>query len=89
MSKPFYIKCIQGVVEQVYDEDGYPLSQTFIPLDSAEVDRRIVRDEDAPLEDGELEDDEVIEHPEDIEALLQIEKHCELEMVQPPAPPRR
>ncbi len=87
MSQPFYVKCTQGIVEQVYDVNGYCISQTFIPLDSADVDRRICRSDEEQLEDGELEDDEVIEHPEDLEAIMQIEKHCDFEMVQPPPPP--
>ncbi len=85
---PFYIKVIQGVVEQVYDHDGYCISQQFLPMESADVDRRIVMPETVEIGDGELEDDEIIEHPEDIEAILQIEKHCDFEMMQPPPPPK-
>ena len=87
MGQPFYIKVVQGVVEQLYDDEGNCLGQQFLPMESADVDRRIVRDEDAALDDGELENDEVIEHPDDIEALLQIEKFQAFEMVQPPALP--
>ena len=87
MSQPFYIKVVQGVVEQVYDTDGYCIGQTFLPLESADVDRRICRDENAPLEEGELEDDEIIAHPEDIEQILQIEKYQDFDMVQPPERP--
>lgn len=85
--QPFYTKCIQGVVEQVYDTDGYCISQTFIPLESAEVDRRICRDDTADVGDGELEDDEIISHPEDVEMILQMEKYQAFDLVQPAPPP--
>jgi hypothetical protein len=83
---PFYRKVVQGLCEQVYDQNGYCISQSFTPLDAEDVERRIVRQEDQ-VADGELEDDETIEHPEDIEYILQIEKHCDFEMVQPQPPP--
>jgi len=75
------------MVEQVYDHQGYCISQQFLTLETADVDRRIIREISDDIDDSELEDDEVIEHPEDIEAILQIEKFCDYEMVLPTPPP--
>jgi hypothetical protein len=86
MGKPFYRKIVQGYIEQVYDEEGNCLSQEFFPHESAPVDRRIIRGEDENVTDGELEDDEVIEHPEDIAALESVEKFCGTDLVQPKPP---
>jgi hypothetical protein len=83
---PFYCKVVQGVVEQIYDQNGYCISQEFMPLDSADVDRRIIRNSDTEIE-GELEDDEVIEHPEDLEYIMQIEKFQDFDMSTPIPPP--
>ncbi len=82
---PFYVKVTTGLVEQVYDQHGYCISQEFMPIDSAEVERRIIRDETEGIGKDELENDEIIEHPEDLEYIMQIEKHCPFDMV-PPAP---
>jgi hypothetical protein len=83
MAKSLYTKIVQGCVEQVYDDNGNCLSQEFVPFEGAPVDRRIMRAEGEQIEEGDLENDEVIEHPEDIAAIEAVEKFQSFDMVQP------
>lgn len=79
-----YVKVIQGWCEVLYDFDGNPLACKFTQDDSKPVDRRALREEaDGPQTPEQLEDDEVIEHVEDLEYIESKEKFFDLQMVQP------
>jgi hypothetical protein len=83
-----YAKEIQGWCEQIYDMHGNCISQRFVAKDSEPIVRRVQLKEGELPQVGELEDEEVIEHPEDLAYLESIEKHCPMEMapVPPPVP---
>lgn len=83
MAKPLYKKIVQGFCEQVYDEAGNCVSQEFLTYDEEPVERRYIRLEDE--ENDGLEDDELIEHPEDLKMLVEREKFFPYEMSQPAA----
>lgn len=63
-----YTKIIHGWVEQIYDSEGKPLEQTFVP--SGNVDRRD-------------ENDDPIEDPVAVAQVEDKEKLCATDMVQP------
>lgn len=78
---PFYTKVVQGHVEQVYDTEGNCVEMRFVAHESDPVDRRIIRQPGDVVQNGELEDDEVITHPEDLKYILSRERFCPYEMV--------
>lgn len=83
---PFYVKVIQGCVEQTFDSAGYCIKQEFIAFDD-NVDRRIIKPEGEKVGEDELENDELIENEEDLEYINSIEKHVDIVLAQPPPPP--
>ena len=79
-----YVKVIKGWCEITYNFEGKPLSTKFVQNESEQIERRAQRDaSDGEQKEGQLEDDELVEHPDDIEYLESKEKYCHLEMVQP------
>jgi hypothetical protein len=79
-----YVKIIHGWVEQVYNLDGHCVEQKFVQNDSAPVERRALREDmDGDQTTDQLEDDEIIEHSEDVEYIESREKLCEIVIEQP------
>jgi hypothetical protein len=89
MAQPLYRRIVHGYVEQVYDALGTCVSQEFVALESQPVERRYVAPADAEAAEDELEDDELIEHPDDLETIEQVERFQPYDMVQPPKPKKR
>ena len=83
MSQPLYRRIVHGYCEQIFDEFGNCLSQEFVALEAQPVERRYIAPE-GPAEDNQtLEDDELIEHPEDLKEIESVEKNWPYDMVQP------
>ena len=79
-----YSKITHGWVEQIYDFDGNCLGQKFMADDSKQIERRAYRQkEDGPMQPGQLEHDQIIEHPEDLQFIDEKERYCDFTMVQP------
>ena len=82
----YYTKITHGWCEQTFDFNGLCLEQRFISDDSKPIERRALLEEGEVTSKGELEDDELIQHPADLQHLESIEKFCPLDMVDPPKP---
>lgn len=83
MSRPLYTKVTEGVVEQIYDDEGQCVGQQFVPFEGKATDRRMIRLDGEEVGPDDLDNDEIIDHPEDIKALEERERFQPYDMVQP------
>lgn len=81
-----YTKVLHGWMELTYDFNGNCQSLEWVQNDSMPVERRALREEsDGKQTESQLEDNEIIEHEDDLAFLESKEKFCDI-IVQQPLP---